>query len=106
MAVRMLGGLIITGFARRAHLLRRQCWGNTPSRQRDIRLDTGIPAITYTQFYGDYLIHSVKYYQGTFSVLDGRMGMNISEGCIRLPINQAKWIWDNVSAGTKVVTYR
>ena len=66
----------------------------------------GYTCYYYTQFYGDYLIHSVKYYQGTFNVLDGRMGMNISEGCIRLPIDQAKWIWDNVPTGTKVVTYR
>lgn len=66
----------------------------------------GYTCYYYTQFYGDYLIHSVKYYQGTFNVLDGRMGVNISEGCVRLPIERAKWIWDNIPTGTKVVTYR
>ena len=66
----------------------------------------GYTCYYYTQFYGDYLIHSVKYHQGTFNVLDGRMGVNISEGCVRLPIERAKWIWDNIPTGTKVVTYR
>ena len=68
-----------------------------------------LPAYTcyyYTQFYGDYLIHSVEYYQNTFDVLDGRLGLNLSHGCVRLPIDQAKWIYDNIPYGTKVVTYR
>lgn len=67
---------------------------------------SGYTCYYYTQFYGDYLFHSVKYYQGTFNILDGRLGMNISHGCIRLPIDQAKWIYDNIPYGTKVVTYR
>lgn len=65
----------------------------------------GYTCYYYTQFFGDYLIHSVKYFEGTFVVMDGRMGMNISEGCARLPIEQAKWIYDNIPNGTKVVTY-
>ena len=66
----------------------------------------GYTCYYYTQFYGDYLIHSIKYYQGTFNVLDGRMGMNISQGCVRLPLERAKWIYNNIPYGTKVVTYR
>ena len=68
-----------------------------------------LPAYTcyyYTQFYGDYLIHSVEYYQNTFTVLDGRLGQNLSHGCVRLPIEQAKWIYDNIPYGTKFVSYR
>lgn len=68
-----------------------------------------LPAYTcyyYTQFYGDYLIHSVEYYQNTFDVLDGRLGQNLSHGCVRLPIEQAKWIYDNIPYGTKFVSYR
>ena len=68
-----------------------------------------LPAYTcyyYTQFYGDYLIHSVEYYQNTFNVLDGRLGQNLSHGCVRLPIEQAKWIYDNIPNGTKLVSYR
>lgn len=33
------------------------------------------------------------------------MGMHISQGCVRLPIDRAKWIWDNVPLATKVVIY-
>ena len=66
----------------------------------------GYTCYYWTQFYGDYLFHSVKYYQGTKTILDGRLGMNISLGCVRLPIDQAKWIYDNIPSGTKVVSYR
>lgn len=59
----------------------------------------------YTQFYGDYLIHSGTYYQGTFRVMDDRMGMHISHGCVRLLLGRAKWVWDNVPIGSKVVIY-
>ena len=68
-----------------------------------------LPAYTcyyYTQFYGDYLIHSVEYYQNTFNILDGRLGQNLSHGCVRLPIDQAKWIYENIPNGTKLVSYR
>lgn len=58
----------------------------------------------WTQFYGDYLFHSVLYNHGT-RLMDGRLGMAISHGCIRLDINNAKWIYDTIPAGTKVVVY-
>ena len=60
----------------------------------------------YTQFYGNYLFHSVLYKQGSVSVIiDGRLGINASHGCVRLNINNAKWIYDNIPRGTKVVVY-
>ena len=60
----------------------------------------------WTQFYGDYLFHSVLYQQGSMSrIQDGRLGINASHGCIRLNINNAKWIYDNIPRGTKVVAY-
>ena len=36
---------------------------------------------------------------------DSRLGMNISHGCIRLKIDHAKWIYDNIPYYTKVVTF-
>lgn len=59
----------------------------------------------YTQSCGNYLFHSVTYYQNTFSIMDGRLGMNLSHGCVRLQIDNAKWIYDNIPSGTKVVTF-
>lgn len=55
----------------------------------------------YTQFKGNYLFHSILYnLDGT--VRDGRLGMALSDGCIRLDKVNAKWIYDNIPRGTKV----
>ena len=53
----------------------------------------------------NYLMHSVLYYPGTHTLKDGRLGLNISGGCIRLHIDDAKWIYNNVPLGTPVVIY-
>ena len=59
----------------------------------------------YTQFYGNYLFHSVLYSKYTGGLVDGRVGIPLSHGCVRLEINNAKWIYDNIPRGTKVVIY-
>ena len=59
----------------------------------------------YTQFYGDYLFHSVLYNKYNGNLADGRLGMGLSHGCVRLQIDNAKWIYDNIPSGTKVVVY-
>ena len=58
----------------------------------------------YTQFYGNYLFHSVLCYKDG-SIMDGRVGMALSHGCVRLQIANAKWIYDNIPRGTTVVVY-
>ena len=58
-----------------------------------------------TQFWGDYLFHSVPYNEGTHTIQDGRLGYSVSLGCVRLAINNAKWIYDTIPAGTFVKTY-
>ena len=60
-----------------------------------------------TQFYGDYLFHSVLYNvaDGPYTVQDGRLGMAISHGCVRMNLEDAKWIYDNIPSGTKVYVY-
>ena len=65
----------------------------------------GYTCYYYTQFYGNYLFHSQKYKQGTFDILDGSMGVNVSEGCVRLYLDRAKWIYDNIPQNTKVFVY-
>ena len=76
-------------------------------RGKDITFDSGSArCYWYTQFYGNYLFHSVIYKQGSMSVItDGRLGINASHGCVRLNINHAKWIYDHIPRGTKVVVY-
>lgn len=60
----------------------------------------------YTQFYGNYLFHSVLYNRGSMTqIQDGTLGKQVSHGCVRLDINNAKWLYDNIPNGTKVVIY-
>ena len=66
----------------------------------------GYSCYYWTQFYGAYLFHSVKYYANTRNIMDGRLGVNASAGCLRLQIDNAKWIYDNIPRGTKVIVYR
>ena len=58
----------------------------------------------YTQFYGNYLFHSVLYNKNG-TLMDGRVGIPLSHGCVRLEIQNAKWIYDNIPRGTTVVVY-
>lgn len=58
----------------------------------------------YTQFRGNYLFHSVLYNKNG-TLMDGRLGMPLSHGCVRLNINNAKWIYDTIPAGSTVVVY-
>lgn len=59
----------------------------------------------YTQFRGNYLFHSILYHQGTWNVLDGRLGYSISAGCVRLATENAKYLYDNLPTGSTVVIY-
>lgn len=74
-------------------------------QSRGYSFGSGYTCYYWTQFYGDYLFHSVKYKQGTFEILDGRLGENVSEGCIRLEIGCAQWINENAPSGSTVVIY-
>ena len=65
----------------------------------------GYSCYYWVQFYGDYLFHSIKYYPGTFTVLDGTLGRPASLGCVRLQIENARWIYENVPSGTTVLVY-
>ena len=65
----------------------------------------GYSCYYWTQFYGDYLFHSIKYNAGTRVVQDGTMGAYGSAGCVRLLIQNAKWLQDNVPSGSTVVVY-
>ena len=39
------------------------------------------------------------------SVQDGRLGINASHGCVRLALDNAKWIYDTIPSGTRVVVW-
>ena len=61
-----------------------------------------------TRFNGSYMIHSILYYQDSSPahVMDATMGANVSHGCVRLYLDNAKWIYYNVPSGTTTVVYR
>lgn len=59
-----------------------------------------------TQITGDILFHSVLYVPNSMTAIqDGRLGITASHGCIRLDISNAKYIYEKIPQGTKVVIY-
>ncbi len=59
-----------------------------------------------TRIVGGVYFHSVLYQPASKTALyDGRLGQNLSHGCIRLELKNAKWMYDNIKPGTKVVIY-
>ena len=72
---------------------------------RGYSFGSGYTCYYWTQFYGSYLFHSILYNQGTLTVQDGTMGANVSHGCVRLLIENAKYIYDTIPKGTTVVSY-
>jgi lipoprotein-anchoring transpeptidase ErfK/SrfK/glucan-binding YG repeat protein len=61
----------------------------------------------YTQITGNYRFHSVIYDRSSTpkTVLDGTMDAAKSDGCVRLSLSCAKYIYDNVPKGTKIYIY-
>ena len=57
----------------------------------------------WTQITGDILFHSVPFAKDKTTVLDYTMNKPSSHGCIRLSIDDAKWIYTNVTKGSKVI---
>ena len=61
----------------------------------------GFRCLYYTQIKGNYLFHSIPYYlDGT--IKDDRLGMQLTDGCVRLATENAKWIYDNIPGGTTI----
>lgn len=57
-----------------------------------------------------YLFHSVTYQKNSTRILDGRLGQSVSSGCVRLDIDNARWLYNSVNngvipVGTKVKIY-
>lgn len=59
----------------------------------------------YVQFMGNYLFHSIPFAEDQETVLDETLGEPASHGCIRLDIADAKWLYDNVTDGSKIIIY-
>lgn len=57
----------------------------------------------WTQITGDILFHSVPFAKDKATVLDYTMNKPSSHGCVRLSIDDAKWIFNNIPRGSKVI---
>jgi len=62
-----------------------------------------------TQIIGNILFHSVPYTAKSNSALEyweyDKLGTSASLGCVRLTVEDAKWIYDNIGVGTSVEFY-
>ena len=53
-------------------------------------------------FYGGYMLHSVLFNWGGTEVIDGRLGMRLSHGCIRLRHEDSRRLYETIPIGTTV----
>ncbi len=54
-------------------------------------------------FKENYLFHSLPFDKDKKKIVDTTLGKPASHGCIRLKVEESKWIYDNVPIGSKVV---
>ena len=64
--------------------------------------DSGARCKYYTQIKGNYLFHSVLYDNKGKYVIDNTLGVPVSHGCVRLSLENAKFIYDNIPAKTAI----
>lgn len=55
----------------------------------------------WTRIYGGYLFHTVLL-DNKGNIQDGRLGMKLSHGCVRLSIENALFVYNNMPSGTTV----
>ena len=88
----------------------------TPTGQFSIQNKIGWSALAggvYGQYCmpitGPYWFHSVPYYSMNADDLEyeefNKLGQNVSLGCVRLMVQDVKWIFDNCDVGTPVEIY-
>ena len=51
----------------------------------------------------DYYYHSILYDKNGLNIKDDRLGVAISQGCIRLATSSAKWVYENIPEGTPII---
>ena len=78
-------------------------------KYRWLSLYGGVYGQYSTRIVKNILFHSVPYYQQRADTLEyeeyDKLGTTASAGCIRLTVQDAKWIYDNITSGTYVEFY-
>jgi lipoprotein-anchoring transpeptidase ErfK/SrfK len=66
-----------------------------------------VGAYYWVRFYGNYLIHSVPFDENGEMIVEEfeKLGSPASHGCIRLRLEEAKWIYETLPLGVKVLIY-
>jgi hypothetical protein len=61
----------------------------------------------YIKFFSNYLIHSIPTDKNGNIIEEekDKLGVPVSHGCIRVPMEESKWLYDNVPVGTAVRIY-
>ena len=61
-------------------------------------------AYYWTRFYGPYLFHSVPYDSAGNMLIEelNKMGSPVSHGCVRLVLEDAKWLYETLPLGIKI----
>lgn len=81
----------------------------TSSKYRWLSLVGNVNGQYSTRIVNRILFHSVPYLKKTNDSLEyweyDKLGTSASAGCIRLTVEDAKWIYDNCDSGTKVEFY-
>lgn len=56
----------------------------------------------WVRFYKTYLFHSLPM-DSEKNIVDSTLGVPLSHGCVRLNVEEAKWIYENIPSGTRVI---
>ena len=57
----------------------------------------------WVQFKGNYLFHSLPFKDDKKTITDYTLGKASSHGCIRLSLEDSKWLYDNITDKSKVI---
>ncbi|MBU3111037.1 InlB B-repeat-containing protein [Clostridium lacusfryxellense] len=55
----------------------------------------------WTRYSGNYMLHSIIL-TNSGRVVDGTIGKRVSHGCIRMPVDMAKWVYDKMPRGSLI----
>ncbi|WP_129599729.1 L,D-transpeptidase family protein [Anaerophilus nitritogenes] len=54
------------------------------------------------RFFKDYYFHSILFDANGKNIVDSRLGKSLSHGCVRLSLDDAKWMYDHIKDDTTV----
>lgn len=63
--------------------------------------DSGLLVKYWTRFSGNYLLHSTLL-TASGNTFDATVGTRLSHGCIRMPLDMAKWYYEKIPAGSLI----